>query len=95
VASRKATSLAPLGKPATNAEGGDNSPSSAQRGVLTQDVRSLRDSFYRTKGKVIARGEIRDELWDAWVAEGIISLPDYVSVNPVALRRGAKRKKAI
>jgi hypothetical protein len=55
----------------------------------------LRDSFYRTKGKVIARGEIRDELWDTWVTEGIISLPDYVSVNPVALRRGAKRKKAI
>jgi hypothetical protein len=76
-------------------EASSQSPSSAQRGVLTQDVRSLRDGFYRERGKIVERGEIRPELWDAWVEDGVIKLPEYTPVNPVALRKGAKRKKAI
>ena len=58
-----------------------NEAEAVQRGMLTKDVKVLSTGFNRRRGALISRGEVTEEVWAAWVDEGIIKLPDVVQVS--------------
>ena len=64
-----------------------------RRGVLTKEVRVLSTGFHRRAGQSVSVGEVGEELWGLWVAEGIIALPTLPPVSTSKLNKGRDTKK--
>lgn len=63
-------------------------------GKLTQDVKLLAQAFVRAAGETVSQREVPPAVWEAWLAEGIITLPTVTAVTPqerAALRRKSDR----
>lgn len=64
-------------------------------GQLTRDVRLLATGFSRTAGKRISDKEIPPAVWEQWVEEGIIILPEIEHTTRRERAKMRRREKVI
>lgn len=64
-------------------------------GSLACDVRLLSTGFTRTAGGIISSVEVPPAVWERWVAEGIVVVPDVTPPRPARVRAAKRRRKAI